>query len=52
MHLDMMVDAEEGELCTNVLFASSRLTSRDGDDKLVDPVSSVKPDQISLTLFD
>ncbi len=52
VQLDKMVDAEEGTLCAKMLITSSRFTSRDGVDNLEDPVSSLKPDQMSLTLFD
>ncbi len=48
----MVVDAEEGELCVKVLFISSSFTSTAGVDNLVEPVSRLKPDQMSLTLFD
>ncbi len=46
------VDAEESGLRTKVPFNSSRFTSRDGVDNNVDPVSSLKPDKMTLTLFE
>ncbi len=43
--LDKMVHAEEGELCKKVRCNSSRFSSRDGVENLVDPEYSLKPDE-------